>query len=185
MASSCIRQRLAAVYPAQACGTFTQSLMELGATVCVPNGAPRCEVCPLAGLCRARAAGTQLSLPVKAKKKPRRTEQLTVLVLRRDGQYALRRRGRKGLLAGLWEFPNVPGHLEAGQAVALAEQWGVHPAGLGKVLERTHIFTHVEWQMRCYYLDCRAAGEGFTWADRDALEQAYALPTAFRMLREE
>ena len=73
--------RLAEIYPAGACGDFTQSLMELGATVCLPNGEPRCEACPVAGLCRARSEGTQRRYPVKEAKKPRRVEKLTVFRL--------------------------------------------------------------------------------------------------------
>lgn len=57
---------LSACYPAGHCGDFTQALMELGATVCGPNRAPQCEVCPIAALCLARAHGTAAALPVKA-----------------------------------------------------------------------------------------------------------------------
>ena len=49
--------------PPDAPGDYNQALMELGALVCVPNGAPLCEKCPLARLCAARAAGTALELP--------------------------------------------------------------------------------------------------------------------------
>ena len=54
---------LSACYPAGHCGDFTQALMELGATVCGPNRAPQCEVCPIAALCLARAHGTAAALP--------------------------------------------------------------------------------------------------------------------------
>ena len=81
--------RLAAVYPAGRCGDFTQSLMELGATVCVPNGAPHCEVCPCRDFCRARALGCQTELPVKAAKKERRVEEKTVFLLRCGERVAL------------------------------------------------------------------------------------------------
>ncbi|WP_418706515.1 A/G-specific adenine glycosylase, partial [Anaerotruncus massiliensis (ex Liu et al. 2021)] len=97
------------IIPAGRAGAFNQALMELGATVCAPNGPPACGRCPLAGLCAAHAAGNETAYPVKAAKKARRVEERTVLLLVRDELLALRRRPAKGLLAGLWELPNLPG----------------------------------------------------------------------------
>ena len=165
-------------------GPLTQALMELGACVCVPNGAPRCAECPLRGLCRAEANGTWDTLPVKEAKKPRRQEEKTVFFLSCGRQYAVRKRPEKGLLAGLWELPNVEGKLTAQQALALLEQWGLAPEELQKTLERTHVFTHVEWNMRCYYIRVSAPGGDLTWVDGARFAQDIALPTAFRMFWE-
>lgn len=175
------REALAAVYPAGRCGDFTQALMELGATVCVPNGAPDCPRCPLAGLCAARN-GAWRELPVRAKKRARRRETLTLLLLRCGERWALRRRAETGLLAGLWEWPNVPGTLDAQAALALAAAWGCEPTELERELRRGHVFTHVEWDMRGWYLRCAAAPEerGLVWVTAEELEQTYALPSAFR-----
>ena len=172
------------IYPPEHCGEFTQSLMELGATVCVPNGAPDCDNCPVRSFCRAGAAGTWRQLPVKAAKKERRQEKLTVFVLCCDGAYAVRKRPSGGLLAGLWEFPNVPGHLSAQEALTQAERWGVHPRQLLKQLNRTHIFTHVQWDMRCWYFQCAKKPPDFVWVQAAQLQTRIALPTAFRMFRE-
>ena len=178
-------RELAAVYPSTGAGTMTQALMELGATVCLPNGAPHCEACPLSGLCLACREGCQASYPVRAEKKRRKTEQLTVFVLNCGDVYALRKRPAAGLLAALWEYPNVPGHLEAQEALDQAAAWGARPTGIEKLVHRTHIFTHVQWDMRCYYLTCAERPDCFTWADAEALRDSYALPTAFRMFRED
>ena len=178
-----VRHALAEVYPAGRCGDFTQALMELGATVCVPNGAPDCAGCPMAALCRSAGGGWR-TLPVRRAKKARRREALTVFVLRCEDQTALRRRPDSGLLAGLWEFPNVPGHLNATAALAQAEAWGVRPRELEREARRTHVFTHVEWDMRCWFLRCAAPAPDFVWATREELAGAYALPTAFRMFCE-
>ena len=62
---------VAAVIPHDRPGDFNQAVMDLGATVCLPNGAPRCEVCPLAELCLGLARSTAPELPVKTKKKER------------------------------------------------------------------------------------------------------------------
>ena len=129
---------------------LTQALMELGACVCVPNGAPKCDACPLRTVCLAEKSGAWASLPVKEAKKPRRIEEKTVFFLQCGGQYAVRKRPETGLLAGLWELPNVEGTLDAQQALALLDSWGLVPEELTRTRERTHIFTHVEWRMRCY-----------------------------------
>ena len=179
-----LREELAARYPAMGAGTLTQALMELGATVCLPNGTPRCERCPAAAFCAAREAGGWQDYPVRAEKRAQRREKLTVFIFDCGGRLALRKRKASGLLAGLWEFPNVPGWLEAQEALDLAADWGLRPRSLVKQLERDHIFTHVQWQMRCFYISCGQEAEGFVWADAQALEAGYALPTAFRMFRE-
>ena len=148
-----------------------------------PNRAPDCGVCPLKGLCPS-VDGLWRELPFKSEKKPRRSEEHTVFLLRCGEETALRRRADSGLLAGLWEFPNVPGHLSAQEAIAQAERWGVRPRALELVLRRTHVFTHVEWDMQCCLLRCGATPDCFAWADRAAMERDYALPTAFRMFRD-
>lgn len=175
-----IGEELSAVYPAGHCGDFTQALMELGATVCLPSGAPQCEVCPLRSLCEAHAQGTELQFPTKPPKKPRRIEQRTVFVLQCGDRLAVCKRPSHGLLAGLWQLPDVPGKLETAEALRQAEQWGVHPTGILKTAERTHIFTHVQWDLRGVWLTCAAEAPQFTWADEDALRHEIGLPTAYR-----
>ena len=88
--------------PAKA-GDYNQALMELGALVCLPNGVPLCEQCPLGTLCRARAAGTALSLPQKTPPKARRITPVTVVLVLNEGRVLLQQRPAKGLLAGLWQ----------------------------------------------------------------------------------
>ncbi len=175
---------LAALYPAREAGTLTQSLMELGATVCLPNGEPKCERCPAAGFCEAKLAGTWQQYPVRDEKKARRVERLTVFLFSCNGTLALRKRKNSGLLAGLWEFPNIPGWLEPQAALDQAAAWGLRPRNLLQQIERVHTFTHVQWEMRCFYLNCGVQSAGFTWADEAALDKIYALPTAFRMFRD-
>ncbi|MDR2771021.1 MAG: A/G-specific adenine glycosylase, partial [Clostridiales Family XIII bacterium] len=112
------------LYPAKARGDFTQSLMELGALICLPGGAARCDACPLAAVCTARRADRVANLPVKGEKKARRKEEKTVLVLRCKDAVALCRREREGLLAGLWEFPNADGSLCETEALQLTKDKG-------------------------------------------------------------
>lgn len=154
-------------YPQGRCSDFTESLMELGATICLPNGAPRCTDCPLQDLC-ASASGDWQNWPPKPEKKPRKREDLTVYILKYNGQIACRRRPDTGLLAGLWELPNDPGTLPR-----------EHGEKFGKVLSvkhGKHIFTHVEWHMTVYTIEAHEPSTGYVWAAPGELP----LPTAFR-----
>ena len=171
------------VYPEGSCGDFTQALMELGATVCIPKS-PRCELCPARGFCRAHGAGNMTDYPVKSPKKEKRVEQKTVLILDCGGEVALCKRGETGLLAGLWELPNLPGHLDADEVMTAAQGMGVGPDRPEWVVDRNHIFTHIRWEMKGWRILCTQKAEGLTWASREELRDKYALPTAFRQFFE-
>jgi len=175
---------LRGVYPAGACGEFTQSLMDLGAGVCLPGGAPRCGACPLAGLCRARRDGRQGELPLKTEKKPRPAAEKTVFLLRCGDRIAVRRRPEGGLLGGLWELPNADGALDAAAAAERLRALGVEFAlPLRARPGARHVFTHLEWKLRCWEAACPSpSGAGLSWPDRSELERGYALPAAFRKL---
>lgn len=179
-----VTERLAAVYPVGHCGDFTQALMELGATVCAPNGAPHCEACPMRDLCRANALGTQKSFPVKAEKKLRRTERRTVFILRCGDKTAVAVRPSRGLLAGLFQLPDVAGELTAQEALEQAAAWGVRPTGIERVVRRTHIFTHVQWELTGCYLHCAETAR-FSWYTDAELREQIGLPTAYRQFLEE
>ena len=175
--------RLEAVYPEGACGAFTQAPMELGATVCTPR-APRCEGCPCGDFCLARANGTAAKLPVRLPKREKRAEEKTVFLFRCGDALAIRCRANSGLLAGLWELPNVPGTLDAAGALRHAEALGLHPLELLQEMHRVHIFTHIRWEMTGYLIRCREEAPDFVWATEAELRARYALPTAFRQFLE-
>ena len=174
-----VRQELEKVYPEDA-GDFTQALMELGATVCGPNRKPECENCPCKAFCLAAQRGTAEALPVKLPKKGRRQEEKTVFLCSCNGKFALRKRVSTGLLADLWEFPNVEGKLEPQEAVEAATLLGLQPKQVYRSLEREHIFTHVRWDMRCFYLESAEETSGFQWLTPKRIDAEAALPTAFR-----
>ena len=171
------------IYPERA-GDFTQALMELGATVCGPNQKPDCENCPCKALCKGFALGIAHNLPVKVEKKPRRIEEKTVFLLDCDDWFALERRPNKGLLAGLWQFPNTEGTLDTEQAISYLTSLGLSVKDIHKYVERCHIFTHVQWNMRAYYISLNEMGGSYTWMRRQQVVEEAALPTAFRMFWE-
>ena len=179
-----IHDMLARIYPENA-ADFTQALMELGATVCGPNREPDCKNCPCKTFCKGSLAGTAASLPVKSPKRARREEDMTVFVLSCDGKYALEKRGNTGLLAGLWQFPNTPGKLSTDQQLAQMEQKRLNVKELLLQVERKHIFTHVQWNMRGVYMELAETGGDYTWLTVDEINSDAALPTAFRQFWEE
>ena len=180
-----IREVLTPLYPPGSCGDFTQALMELGATVCLPEGQAKCSECPCAALCLARQTGRVERLPVRPAKKARRQEKMTVFLLRCGDAVALHRREDAGLLAGLWEFPHVPGFLDGAAAVQWAESQGIAVADVKKTTEKKHIFTHIEWKMRGVLLEVREPAGPFVWMELHQVDREAALPTAFRQFREE
>ena len=165
-------------------GALNQAMMELGATVCVPNGAPLCEQCPLASLCEARRAGTALELPHKAAPKARRIEPVTVVLAEdAEGRFLLQQRPEKGLLAGLWQPLLWEGEaLSAEEVCARLEALGLACEGIEPLPAAKHIFSHIEWRMSGYSV-CVGSAEapaGCVWASREQLQNEYTLPGAFK-----
>ncbi len=179
-----VTEALRRIYPEGRCGDFTQSLMELGSMVCIPK-TPRCDECPLSSVCLAEKHGTATLLPKKNPKRARRVSEKTVFFLTKDGKTAVQKRDASGLLAGLWELPNVEGKLSAAEAVQKVTDWGASPMAPTRALARVHIFTHAEWHMLCYYIPCKQTPAPFVWAEKEQLQNEIALPTAFRIFWEE
>lgn len=176
---------LQSVMPKEDTSRFTQAWMELGATVCLPNGAPMCDACPLAKECRAHLMEREIHYPIRAQKKARTAEEMTVFLLDCGGMLALQKRPSRGLLAGLWEFPHVEGILNLEDAIRVAESYGVEPIDLIKTSNKTHIFTHKVWNMQGIYLTCAKKPKQFVWASEEDRLDSYALPTAFRQFLDE
>lgn len=179
------KERLEKLYPDQACGDFTQSLMELGALICIPNGLPKCPECPLQSICEAHRLKRTHLLPVRSEKRKRKHIDMTVYILCYDAEdgkhYAIRKRKDKGLLHDLYEFYNIAEALDAKHAMEYLTKKGIPARELLKEVKYTHIFTHVEWHMTAYYVTCKEMSKQFLWVHEKELEGDYALPTAFRV----
>ncbi|HWQ07085.1 MAG TPA: A/G-specific adenine glycosylase [Feifaniaceae bacterium] len=157
---------------------FNAALMELGATVCLPNGAPKCELCPVAEYCEARRQNRTAELPVVGKKSVRRVEQKTVFALTVCGLPLGYRRAEKGLLAGLWQLPDTAGLLTDAEAAVWMGERGILPVGELRFYKRKHVFTHIEWQMRVCSAEVAAGVLPEGWV---LLDERHALPTAYRV----
>jgi len=132
--------------PANEAGAFNQALMELGAMICLPKN-PHCGKCPLQRLCLAAAEECTASFPVKKPAKARRIEKKTILLIRYKDEIALHQRPAKGLLAGLWELPNLPGHLKKSELTHWLTGQGCTVKKLIPLPAARHVFSHIEWQM--------------------------------------
>lgn len=164
-------------------GDFNQAMMELGAVVCVPNGAPKCKECPLYDICKARTEGSMLDYPKKASKKPRKTEEKTVLVIQDGSRIAIRKRPDKGLLAGMYELPMLEGHMTQEEVIRYLEKEGLKILRIKKLENAKHIFTHREWHMIGYTVRVDELAEkkkqDFLFIEPAQTKDNYPIPSAF------
>lgn len=179
-----VEEKLLGIMPKEAPGDFNQALMELGAVVCVPNGPARCMECPVAAFCRAYHHGIVDELPVKAPKKKRTIENRTVLVIQDGERTAIHKRPQEGLLAGLYELPNVEGHLSMDEALQKVKEMNLEPLHIETLPEAKHIFSHIEWRMIGYRIRVSSLEErkesSFIFTEKKQSEKQYAIPSAFR-----
>lgn len=177
-----MEEEIRAIIPGDRASAFNQGLIEIGAIVCVPNGGPKCRECPLESICLARQQGLTDTIPYKAPKKPRRIEERTVLLLEAGGQIAIRKRPDTGLLASLYEFPNLEGHLSEAQIEEHIREAGAYPAKIEPLPAARHIFSHVEWHMIGYRvsLESGTVRDGCLMVEQEALKTRYPVPNAFK-----
>lgn len=169
------------IYPVgEDAGDLTEGIMELGEKICTPAGIPKCAECPLCDRCMAHREGSWSRLPQKSPKKERRVEDYTVLILSCDGRIALRKRPKDGLLAGLWEFPNLAGRCEQNKLLRRLTDLGLTPLSVTPWGDASHIFTHITWRMVGYFVECDTPTDEFSWFTPRELREEIAVPTAFR-----
>lgn len=173
-----VEEELQEVMPHDKTSAFTQALMDLGATICLPNGTPKCRLCPLSHLCHGKE--NAVFLPVRKEKKPRRIEKRTVLLLIYRDRVAVKKRPEKGLLANMWEFPNREGFL------TLAEVKNAYGDDVIPLSEARHVFTHIEWEMRGYLVNLadKPEDEDLHWVKKEEIA-LYAIPSAFSCFKKE
>ncbi len=178
-----IESWLEEVIPEGYASEFNQGLIELGAIICVPNGQPKCEQCPISSSCKAKIDNRIDELPVKSKAKARKIEERTILVLKDADNIAIRKRPKKGLLAGLYELPSIEGHLARGEVIDHCKKIGLMPIKVDRMDDSKHIFSHVEWKMIGYEIRVdeleKACEEDMIFIEPAEIQQKYPIPTAF------
>lgn len=189
-----LESALASSYPTgRDAGLLNEAFMDLGATVCLPNGVPLCHACPAAQLCLAHDRGTEQDYPVKTALKARRKERRTVLLLSCGTRIAIRKRPARGLLAGLWEYPNVDGKLSKRAVRAHIESEGFDVHDIAPLPSARHIFSHIEWELTGWAVtladtnepplmaaeEIASTSSPLLWVRREELADKYSIPTAF------
>lgn len=170
--------------------TFTAALMELGALVCIPNGAPCCMECPWKSICLARIQKKVERIPVKKKKIVRKIEERTVFLIQDGDLTAIKKRPSTGLLAGLYELPNIEGFYSEQEVKRIWEEKLKLPLTVERLKDGKHIFSHIEWHMQAYRVIIpkileqnkllrEQEGELF-FVTQEELNTNYALPNAFK-----
>lgn len=179
-----VEEELLAVMPDERPGDFNQALMELGAMICTPNGAPKCAECPWEKLCKAHLTGRETQFPHKPPKKERTIEQKTVLIIKDENKAALMKRPETGLLAGMYEFPNVAGHLSEDEVLCYLKEKGLSVLRIEPLPASKHIFTHKEWHMTGYAVRvdelAKRSGEELLFVEQREARERYPIPTAYR-----
>ena len=178
-----IEEQLREIMPETCPGDFNQALMELGAVVCVPNGEPKCDLCPVAFCCSARLNSTVDRFPVKARKKARKLEERTVLIIQDGEKTAIRRRPSRGLLAGMYEFPNLEGHLSKDEVLERVKEMNLEPLYIEDLQDAKHVFSHIEWRMTAYRIQVSSLKDNnqknLIFVEKKQSDKQYAIPSAF------
>lgn len=174
-----VRSRLMKIIPEEA-GDFNQALMELGEVICLPNGVPKCDICPLSNFCKSRSAHTFLELPVRKQKPMKKSQRYVVLLLICNGKVALHKRSDAGLLQNLWEFPNIPGMFEKEEVLQYLVDCSFDVQSIVPSISHTHIFTHLKWQMESFLVRVGKESLDYIWVDLERVVKEYALPSAFQ-----
>lgn len=160
-------------------GNFNEALMELGERICLPNGIPLCKECPLQDKCIAKKETITQEIPVREKKTKRKKEKRTVFIITCKNRVAIKKREEKGLLAGMYEFPNVLRVYSIEEIDELLKKWKLESMNKKTLKQCHHIFSHVEWEMEGYQIEVEKENTEFLWVTKEQLQKEYPIPTAF------
>lgn len=172
-----IRDFLLSVVPDDA-GDFNEGLMELGEVICIPNGMPKCDICPLKNNCKAYKNGNYFLYPVKNEKGKKEEIEMTVFIPIWDNKVVVRKRKELGLLHGLYEFPNIMDSKSISEIKDLSSEFG-KVYDVQKSITYTHVFTHKKWKMQAYFVFLESVNCRSLFYSISDIENSFALPTAF------
>jgi len=175
-----IAKRVNALLPNVRIGDFNQGLMEIGATVCLPNGQPKCYECPLNHLCLAYKNGTTNEIPVKNKKKPVPRHKKTIVLLRYQDSYAIEKRPPEGLLQSMYQFPMLEEHITFNE---IMNRYNVRENQIELLPKAKHKFTHLEWDMIGYRINLTRKNQLYTFAPIDKINNELSIPSAFKQYK--
>ena len=172
-----IKKKVEVLLPADRIGDFNQGLMEVGATICLPNGKPKCYECPFNSFCKSYLHDNVMNIPKKNKKEAVPKYNKTVLLLKYKDSYAIEKRPDHGLLKSLYQFPMFEGHLSLDE---LLEKYKIEKQDITILGASKHKFTHLHWNMIGYQLDMDREIESYSYFSPDAIINNLTIPSAFK-----
>lgn len=177
-----LTSELSSWIPSNRPGDFNQALMDLGATICLPNGMPLCQKCPLCGQCRAYEQGKTSEIPRRTERKARKVQRKTFFLIFLDEKLALQRRVEGSLLENLWEPPGIEGWPDEADCLHMLRKWGITAANIEPLPSAKHVFTHLEWHMHAFRIAPvqNKEPERWVWVSAEDLAARYPVPAAFR-----
>ena len=161
-------------------GKWNEALMELGEIICLPNGEPLCQQCPIQNICKALKENEVNQIPVRIKEQKRKIEEKTVFIVQHEDKVAIQKRADEGILAGMYEFPHVEGKKKEEEIASILKEWEIQNFILKEKRHGKHIFTHKQWNMVAYYIQVKEINTNWEWVTKKQLEEKYAMPTAFK-----
>ena len=176
-------KKLREIMPKQA-GDFNEGLMELGELVCIPNGQPLCEKCPVQKICIAKRENLTDVIPVRNQKIKRKKEEITVFLLEYEGEFAIQKRKKTGLLANMYEFPNLTRKIQKKEIKQVLQDWSLEGSTPEKIGTHHHVFSHIEWDMIGYKIKTTSKNDTFMWKRKEEILEKYAIPGAFVPFRD-
>ncbi len=171
-------QKLQEIMPEQA-GNFNEGLMELGELICIPNGEPLCEKCPLQQFCMAKCENLTNLIPVRNQKVKRKKEEKTVFLLEFEEKIAIQKREETGLLANMYQFPNIDEKVSKKEVISVLQKWNLKAKQIEKIGTYHHVFSHIEWDMIGYKVQVDCMNEEFMWVKKKEIIKKYPIPGAF------
>ena len=175
-----IRKHLMNLIPNDA-GNFNQGMMELGETICLPKGLPKCQECPLNQACLAYKKNTYQTLPQKKKKITKKEEEYTILIYQYQNKYALYQRKEESLLQNLWSFPQLEGNITKKELVSYLEKNRISYSNIEEGINYTHIFTHKKWKMKSYKVVLKDINNlPYPFYSKEEIQKHHALASAYK-----
>lgn len=166
---------------------FNQGCMELGEVICVPNGNPKCDICPIHEFCLASIHHKTETIPYRSPLNKRKIINRTLLIIRDGNHFLVHKREKNGLLAGMYEFIGVDSFLTKNEIITTLEKQNIHPLKIKKLPDAKHIFTHLEWHMHAYEITVEQIEsiekEDYMLFDRTDLSSK-AIPSAFKKYKD-
>lgn len=176
-----IREHLQKIIPEES-GDFNQGLMEIGETICIPNGIPKCNICPLKKDCLANQYNTYQDLPIRKKKTVKKQEDYTILIFQNQDKVAIYQRTKESLLNNLWGFPQLEGLFSMEEIKDYLIKQNIKYQCIQEGIQNIHIFTHKKWNMISYTIKLTKENSlsQYKWEKISEIKKRYAIPTAYK-----